>query len=170
MRARGDRAARIGALILTQATTRSDASEALPYGAPGSPEEAAVKRAEVTARREVHVLCGDAYDAVVLPAVLLEKEGWLVYLLPRFAKPGMRALAGYQLVRVSADGTTVLEQASLAEKCVVANESLRPGDVVRLPRSIGDAPTEDYYTSMAYGVRLELVFDDGRVWRVEPPR
>jgi hypothetical protein len=222
MQARGDQAARIGALIFAHETARARASQALRAAAPGLPssgsitrmtpdggavtsfvdggadppriayeavagpdgklavtrvapprpldaDEVAILRAQATARREVHVLCGDAYDPVVLPGALLGKDGWLVYLLATFQKPGTRVLAGHQLVRVSADGSTALEQASLAQTCVVADDSMHPGDVVRLPRTTGDAPTEaDYYIALAYGVRLDLVFDDGRVWKVNP--
>ncbi len=158
--------------VAYEVVTPPDAASAVTRVDPARPldaDGAAMLRAEATARREVRIQCGDAYDAVVLPGALVEKEGWLVYLLAEFQKPNVRVLAGHQLVRVSADGRAVLEQVSLAEKCIVARDGLEPGAVVMLPRTTGDAPTEaDYYVARACQVRLDLVFEDGRVWKVGP--
>jgi hypothetical protein len=132
-------------------------------------EGAAIFRAQTTARHALQARCGDSYNPVVLPAALLGKDGWLVYLLAASTRPDVRVLAGHHLVRVSADGNAVLEDVPLSGSCIVARGRPQSRDLLLLSRTTGDMPTEaDYYTALEYRTRMAVVFPDGHVWVVSP--
>ncbi len=132
-------------------------------------EGAAILRAQTTARHAIQTRCGDTYNPVVLPAALVGKDGWLVYLLGASTRPDVYVLAGHHLVRVSADGSAVLEDVPLSGSCIVSPRRPQSRDMLLLSRTIGDMPTEaDYYTALEYKTRMAVVFPDGHVWVVAP--
>lgn len=125
-------------------------------------------RAEQTARAAVRIRCGDSYEPVVLPGTVVGKDGWLVYLLASTAERGAEVLEGHHLIRVSADGSRVIEEVRLSRSCDIGPPPRAPradgfGGVFSLWRTLGHDPTEaDYFTAMRYRAVVVVIFPGAR--------
>jgi hypothetical protein len=90
----------------------------------------AMVRARETAQKAAFPRCKNRpYNHVVLPAELLGRSGWLVYLLAAHVRTDEVVLGGHARVHVSADGTQMLETFALSKGCLVG-----PADAEGLQR------------------------------------
>lgn len=112
--------------------------------------------------------CAPPYNAVVLPAALRGETGWLVYLLAATTDPNRKILAGHLRVRVSGDGTSVLEATALSKSCLVADG--KPDiktEGLYVTHLLDPTPIETHvFTSLLYKLPL-LVSAGGRNWLID---
>jgi len=118
--------------------------------------------------------CKPTYSAVVLPAKLLGKPGWLVYLLAATRDGYEWVIGGHYRVLVSENGTKVLESVPLSKGCL----SLRPeslpedasSDTLPVPHALTPVPVETHvFTSLLYGEPLSVTTEKF-TWRVDGAR
>jgi hypothetical protein len=118
--------------------------------------------------------CKPTYNTVVLPAKLIGKQGWLVYLLANSRDEYERVMGGHYRVLVSENGTKVLESVPLSQGCL----SLRPEslpedtafDALPVTHSLTPVPMETHvFTSLLYGEPLS-VSTEKFTWRIEGAR
>lgn len=74
--------------------------------------------ARATAVQQLDERCTAQYNTVVLPGALMEKSGWLVYLLAATTTPGEVVVGGHYRFLVSGDGREVLEKTRLSKSCL----------------------------------------------------
>jgi hypothetical protein len=114
----------------------------------------------------------DRYNTVVLPASLVEKDGWLVYLLAASAKPNHVVLGGHSRVLVSRDGA-VKEVVPLSKGILVLDPTagLPPGAQpaeIFTSHLVTPYPVETHvFTAMTYGMGIRVNTSAG-LWIVRP--
>ena len=126
-------------------------------------------RARQTAVPALTRPCVSNYNAVVLPAELVEKDGWLVYLLGASAKQGEVVLTGHLRVHVTADGKKIVKVESLSRSCIVLDPP--PGDAQRVglvvSHVIDDWPIATHvYLSLLHDLPVYVGTSFGN-WKVE---
>jgi len=89
---------------------------------PATPDEAGMFQARQTALAQVGRLCGGSPNPVVLPASLIGRQGWLVYILAATDDPHVRIVAGHRKFLVSADGRVILEEIPLSKGCMAMDD------------------------------------------------
>jgi hypothetical protein len=118
--------------------------------------------------------CKPTYNTVVLPAKLVGKQGWLVYLLATTRDELERVIGGHYRVQVSETGSKVLESVALSQGCL----SLRPesmpesltSDALLVTHPLTPVPLETHvFTSLLYGEPLSVATEKF-TWRVEGSR
>jgi hypothetical protein len=120
--------------------------------------------------------CPLPYNVSTLPASLLGEEGWLVYLLAASPDTRKRVLAGHLRVRVSADGSTILDATALSKSCLVIDAEdvpagARPAGMF-ITHLLGPTPNETHvFTSLLYREALFVgTATTGAAWRIEGGR
>jgi hypothetical protein len=116
--------------------------------------------------------CSDRHNPVVLPAALLDEQGWLVYLLARSKRPKLLIAGGHQRFIVSADGSAVVEHRPLSKSCLELplDDAPRGGRVasVMLTHIVQDTPSEAHvFLSLLHGIPIYVATRRG-VWHVSP--
>jgi hypothetical protein len=118
--------------------------------------------------------CKPTYTTVVLPAKLLGKPGWLVYLLAATRDDYERVVGGHYRVHVAETGAKVLESIPLSKGCL----SLRPeslaedtaSDALPVPHPLTPVPVETHvFTSLLYAEPLSVTTEKF-TWRVDGSR
>jgi hypothetical protein len=132
-------------------------------------EMEAMIRARNTAISATHVKCATGINPVVLPASLIGKPGWLVYMLQSTHNPHELVLGGHHRFLISADGNQMLEDTALSKGCLVS--ALDPkATFVLLDRQVGDVPPEtDVFTHFSSGLPFYIRTDRG-IWRLDEGR
>lgn len=138
--------------------------------APLTESEVAMFAARQTAAGALENPCSDRYNTVVLPASLVEREGWLVYLLASTTKPGAVVAGGHRRVLVSADGGSVVSYTELSSACLTLDPpdpdaSVEPVAMV-VTHVISDTPIETHvFLSLAHERPL-LVMTSKGIWQL----
>jgi hypothetical protein len=113
--------------------------------------------------------CSKTYNTVVLPASLIGKDGWLVYLIPGTATPGLVLVGGHYRVHVSADGANVLSVQPFSKSCLtLRSEPPSGGKLVALLVShlVTQAPVESHvFLSLLHQKPFVVVTSRG-TWEV----
>lgn len=134
-------------------------------------EEAAMFRARQTAIAALEGPCSDRYNTVVLPAEMLAREGWLVYLLAATTTPGEAVIGGHKRIHVSADGETVLASEALSNSCLTLELPPKSGpggvpEFLAVTHVLSPVPIEIHsFLSLLHDVPLYVLTSDG-VWSV----
>lgn len=138
---------------------------------PLSADRAAMIRAVQTAQRASFPRCDRKYNYVTLPASMVGREGWLVYLLAAHQENGEVVLGGHARVLVSADGGRIIETTPLSKGCMVEPPpppGARPVAMM-LVTPMTDRPFETHvFLSLLHGRPLYLSAR-GTPWKIEPP-
>ena len=85
---------------------------------PADAETAALFRARQSAIGALLDRCTQRVNPVILPAELVGKRGWLVYVLASTTEPNVLILGGHIRFIISPDGKNVLENYPLYEQCM----------------------------------------------------
>jgi hypothetical protein len=119
------------------------------------------------------LLCSKTYNPVVLPASLVGKQGWLVYLLAATTEPKVAVIGGHHRFLMSQDGARVIEHTQLSKACMNLKEQAPDG-------AKQDASLRGYFTWQLVGrrkkdrlSRLAVTFsraDSPRFGSAEPAR
>lgn len=138
---------------------------------PLSNDRVSMIRAVETAQRATFPRCARKYNQVTLPAGMIGREGWLVYLLAAHQEQGEVVLGGHARVLVSADGDRIVETTPLSKGCMVQPPlppGARPVGIV-LATPMTDRPFETHvFLSLLHGRPLYLAAR-GTLWKIEPP-
>jgi hypothetical protein len=125
---------------------RSPSVEVLPAGSPLTPEQRAMFAARKTALAVPFKPCSKRYNTIVLPAALLRKQGWLVYLVPAGTEPNLVRVGGHYRVHVSADGTQAISVTPFSKSCLTINLQ-QPGlrvEGIFIDQVVTDTPVESH--------------------------
>jgi len=136
---------------------------------PLTAEVEAMFRAREASVRKLTGFCGTGVNPVILPAALVGKEGWLVYLLGSSNRQGDVVLAGHRLFRVSPDGTEVEAELPLSRTCLVRAMEESGGKVagMMVSHNVTDYPLETHvFTALLYGMELYVATERG-LWKVD---
>jgi hypothetical protein len=115
--------------------------------------------------------CSERYNTVVLPAEMLGREGWLVYLLAATTTPGEVVIGGHKRIHLSADGGTVLASEALSNSCLTLElppKSAEGGapEFLAVTHVLSAVPSEIHtFVSLLHGLPLYVLTSDG-VWEV----
>jgi hypothetical protein len=132
-----------------------------------APEELAMARALVLAIGSMKRRCSERYHtAVVRDAAQNE---WRVYLMPATSEPDTVVLAGFDVARVSADGSKLIEFLPLSRSCMMQrNDPNAEGYFIT--HVLHPLPIETHvFTSLSYG-RPVYVVTETALWKVEGGR
>jgi hypothetical protein len=132
-------------------------------------EALAMLRAVDTATRatidEQMLRCADRFEPAVLPARIVGKQGWLVYLAAVPADPAERPLGGHHRLHVSADGGEVLGAYVFGRECLAVR---REPDVTPIVPYMTAAVPEELHVYSTLRHKEPLMVSTLRgVWRVE---
>jgi hypothetical protein len=103
--------------------------------------------ARETAKNQNIQFCSKNYNTVVLPAIELGREGWVVYLLAATTEPGVIVSGGHHRFIISPDGTTVVDHFQFTKACLTIpapNETKDGGKVTgtMVTHLTSETPTE----------------------------
>jgi hypothetical protein len=126
-------------------------------------------RARITATSQHFEPCSSRYDAVILPASMIGKDGFLVYLLATNAARGEWMVGGHQRYLISEDGSAVVGHQSLSRSCLSVPASRKPegsSSGAWVTHVVSDAPAETHvFLSLLHQSPLFVGTRRG-VWRV----
>lgn len=112
--------------------------------------------------------CPGPYNAVVLPGLYVDENAWLVYLLSATTDPAVRVLTGHHRVKVSVDGSTVLETTPLSRSCLSQPVATDDGQRVvglMVDHLLSPLPVETHvFTSLLYELPLLVRTGEKRSW------
>jgi hypothetical protein len=145
--------------------------EILPPGTPMTPVQSAMLAARQAALAARFQPCSNRYNTIVLPASLLRKDGWLVYLVPAGTEPDVIRVGGHYRVHVSADGRHVQSVTPLSSSCLVMKPQTIEGDDftvegIAVTHHATDGPTESH-VFLNYLHRIDIVIGaKSGIWRL----
>lgn len=141
---------------------------------PLDPTVAAMFRARGTALQKLAgtPMCGTGINPLVLPASLIGKDGWLVYLLASSHRAEDIVLAGHKLFRISEDGGRVEEEVALSRSCLIQQRAAAKPDEAPMhlvTHALHPHPIETHvFTSLLYATDLYVgTMDARKAWAVE---
>ncbi len=142
---------------------------------PGPPaplvgETAAMFRARRTALAALPYACKPRYNTVVLPGAMIDRPGWLVYLLAATTVPGEIVVGGHYRVHVTADGNGIIELDQLSQSCLSVHMSVPPGadpTAVFVTNLVTAWPLETHVFLSLLHDRAIVVGAADRVWEVD---
>jgi hypothetical protein len=135
------------------------------------PEASHRLRAGQTAAQEQFLTCSNRYNRVVLPASLLGKLGWLVYLLPAPQSKNVLLVGGHHRFHISANGARVIAHLPLAKSCLTIPLDDPPSGAktagVMVTHIVQDSPSEAHvFLSLLHEIPLYVATRRG-LWRVQ---
>jgi hypothetical protein len=140
-----------------------------PQPAALSPSSAAMWRARQTALHSVDRICGSSVNPVVLPAQLIGRKGWLVYLLNPPTKRHSIVLGGHIRVLVSEDGRAVVDVFRLSKSCMEQDMGTN-GAAAMVSLVVTELPVETHVSESLRSKYPIFVTSDAGMWKVENGR
>ncbi len=131
-------------------------------------EAARMARARATAIAQPFRACSSRYNTVVLPGSLIDKPGYLVYLLAATSDNGEWIVGGHQRFLITADGARVLQHRPLSRGClaVPASQHKTHSSSAWVTHVVGDAPAETHvFLSLMHQAPLYVGTRRG-IWKV----
>lgn len=132
----------------------------------------AMYRARTAALQQLRDACPANYNTVVLPGSLIEKSGWLVYLLAATSTPGEIVVGGHLRFVVATDGSRVLERTKLSNSCLTVPpcEDCKESVGAVVSHVISPYPIETHvFLSLLHQKPIYVVTERG-MWRVSEGR
>lgn len=136
--------------------------------APLDADSIAMVRAVETAKKARFPSCDRRYNHAVLPASMIGRDGWLVYLLAAHQRHGEVVIGGHARIHVSADGTRILETYPLSKGCLVMPFEPGPApNAIVTSTLISDRPLETHvYLSLLHKLPV-FVSAGGKLWKID---
>ena len=116
------------------------------------------------------LLCSKTYNSVVLPASLVGKQGWLVYLLAATHEPKVAVVGGHHRFLISPDGSRILEHTQLSRSCLNLKQDTSDGfkpEAMFASHLVTSAPIETHvFVSLQHHMPFVVLTSRGN-WLVD---